>query len=213
VLFCGVNVDQCVYATLTDAAALGYDCVLLEDCCATTSPPGCAESTLYNVAQCFGFVSSAEALCAAATQQSRRLPATRSSLGGHRAHRISAGDSVKLAVVHRPTTVYDTSVFLEIWEPGGAQPPNSHPGAVETFLFLIGSGRATCDGSTQPVRAQDFLVLPPGSVHYIENTGATRLYAVTTMSPDNGFCALVEAGVAEDLDGDDLAVLAAMSGG
>jgi nicotinamidase-related amidase len=49
-LFAGVNLDRCVYATLMDAAALGYDCILLEDCCATTSPPECATGTLYNVA-------------------------------------------------------------------------------------------------------------------------------------------------------------------
>ncbi len=52
----GVNVDQCVLATLMDAAHLGYDAVLLDDCSATTSPDYCAEATRYNVAQCFGFV-------------------------------------------------------------------------------------------------------------------------------------------------------------
>jgi ureidoacrylate peracid hydrolase len=55
-LFAGVNVDQCVLATLSDAACIGYDCVLLSDCCATTSPSFCVEATVYNVAQCFGFV-------------------------------------------------------------------------------------------------------------------------------------------------------------
>jgi nicotinamidase-related amidase len=64
-LFCGVNVDQCVYATLIDAACIGYDCVLLEDCSATTSPPACTEATLYNVAQCFGFVATGADLCTA----------------------------------------------------------------------------------------------------------------------------------------------------
>lgn len=55
-LFGGVNLDQCVYATLVDAACLGYDAVLLADCSATTSPGFCIEATLYNVARCFGFV-------------------------------------------------------------------------------------------------------------------------------------------------------------
>lgn len=54
-LFAGVNVDQCVFCTLTDAACLGYDVVLLEDCAATTSPGFCTEATVYNVRQCFGF--------------------------------------------------------------------------------------------------------------------------------------------------------------
>ncbi len=55
-LFAGVNADQCVLATLCDAASLGYDVVFLDDCCATTSPAYCFDATVYNVAQCFGFV-------------------------------------------------------------------------------------------------------------------------------------------------------------
>lgn len=55
--FAGVNADQCVMATLQDANFLGYDCILLEDCTATTSPEFCWQATLYNVKQCFGFVS------------------------------------------------------------------------------------------------------------------------------------------------------------
>ena len=54
-LFAGVNADQCVLATLMDANFLGYDCLLLEDCTATTSPTFCWDATLYNVRQCFGF--------------------------------------------------------------------------------------------------------------------------------------------------------------
>jgi nicotinamidase-related amidase len=61
-LFAGVNSDQCVLATLTDAACVGYDVVLLEDCCATTSPRYCHDATLYNVAQCYGFVTTSTAL-------------------------------------------------------------------------------------------------------------------------------------------------------
>jgi ureidoacrylate peracid hydrolase len=61
-LFAGVNADQCVLATLTDAACIGYDVVLLEDCAATTSPRYCFDATVYNVAQCFGFVTTSTAL-------------------------------------------------------------------------------------------------------------------------------------------------------
>jgi len=56
ILFAGVNADQCVMSTLQEAGARGYDCILLEDCCATTSPQFCMDATLYNVRQCFGFV-------------------------------------------------------------------------------------------------------------------------------------------------------------
>ena len=62
VLFAGVNTDQCVLHSLTDANFLGYGCVLLSDCCATTSPAFCTEATLWNVKKCFGFVSDSSRL-------------------------------------------------------------------------------------------------------------------------------------------------------
>ena len=74
VLFCGVNLDQCVMATLQDAVNSGYDSILLEDCCATNSPSFCTEATLYNIKQCYGFVANSkellEALPAADSQVS-----------------------------------------------------------------------------------------------------------------------------------------------
>ena len=63
ILFAGVNADQCVLATLMDANFLGYDCVFLEDCCATTSPDFCRQATVYNVRQCFGFTADSRDLC------------------------------------------------------------------------------------------------------------------------------------------------------
>jgi nicotinamidase-related amidase len=63
-LFAGVNVDQCVLATLIDAACLGYDVVLVEDLCGTTSPEFCTRATVYNVRQCFGFTTTAAELLA-----------------------------------------------------------------------------------------------------------------------------------------------------
>lgn len=60
--FAGVNADQCVMATLQDANFLGYDCILVKDCTATTSPEYCWLATLYNVKQCFGFVTDSEAI-------------------------------------------------------------------------------------------------------------------------------------------------------
>jgi nicotinamidase-related amidase len=63
--FAGVNTDQCVLHSLTDAHFLGYNCVLLEDCCGTTSPDFCREATLWNVKFCFGFVTGSEQVVSA----------------------------------------------------------------------------------------------------------------------------------------------------
>lgn len=60
--FGGVNADQCVMATLQDANFLGYDCILVSDCTATTSPEYCWQATVYNVNQCFGFVAHSHAI-------------------------------------------------------------------------------------------------------------------------------------------------------
>ncbi len=68
-LFGGVNLDQCVLNTLQDASFRGYDCVLVEDCCATTSPGYCVAATLYNVRQCYGFVASCAAVAAALSKE------------------------------------------------------------------------------------------------------------------------------------------------
>src|SRR3546814_16663508 len=56
ILFAGVNTDQCVMCTLQDANFLGYGCILVEDCCATSSPDFCTQATVWNVKKCFGFV-------------------------------------------------------------------------------------------------------------------------------------------------------------
>jgi nicotinamidase-related amidase len=63
-LFAGVNADQCVLCTLQDANFLGYDCLLVEDCTATTSPDYCMAATIYNVRQCFGFVINSKGIAA-----------------------------------------------------------------------------------------------------------------------------------------------------
>lgn len=63
--FTGVNADQCVLCTLQEATFLGYDCVLVEDCVATTSPDYCMQATLFNVNQCFGFIVQSDDIVAA----------------------------------------------------------------------------------------------------------------------------------------------------
>lgn len=61
-LFAGVNTDQCVYGSLTDAVSLGFDGVLLRDGCATGSPDFAREMVEFECRRAWGFVSSCEAL-------------------------------------------------------------------------------------------------------------------------------------------------------
>lgn len=54
-LFAGVNTDQCVLGSLTDAVTKGYDSLLLSDGSGTTSPSSCQECVEYNSARSWGF--------------------------------------------------------------------------------------------------------------------------------------------------------------
>ncbi|KAL1970867.1 hypothetical protein VTN77DRAFT_2701 [Rasamsonia byssochlamydoides] len=60
--FAGVNTDQCVGGTLMDAFSKGYDCILLRDGVATSSPGFATEAWEWNCAYTWGFLSSCEAL-------------------------------------------------------------------------------------------------------------------------------------------------------
>ena len=126
---------------------------------------------------------------------------------------ISPADTVRLATLVRPSDGTGTSVFYEVWEPSGAQPPNSHQDSTEIFVVLRGEGRAYSDEHSVDLRPGDVLILPPGSVHRIVNTSPTeRLYTVTIMASDQGalpggFAALVDRGTQAGWDAADRAVL------
>ncbi|KAF9475977.1 Isochorismatase hydrolase [Pholiota conissans] len=67
-LLSGVNTDQCVLGTLVDAYFRGYDCIVLEDATATTSPEGGYSNTIYNAGNSYGFVTDTARVIAAAHQ-------------------------------------------------------------------------------------------------------------------------------------------------
>jgi nicotinamidase-related amidase len=67
--FAGVNTDQCVGGTLVDAFSQGYDCILLQDGAATTSPVFATEDWLWNCANIYGFVTSCDALMNSAVDE------------------------------------------------------------------------------------------------------------------------------------------------
>lgn len=64
-LFAGVNVDRCVLATMQDAGFLGYDCILVDDCAATTSPDYCVRAVRFQVRNMYGFIARSPAILSA----------------------------------------------------------------------------------------------------------------------------------------------------
>lgn len=61
-LFVGINTDRCIFSTLQDAAFIGYDCILLEDACNTSSPAYVTRAIHFIVQQLHGFVARADSL-------------------------------------------------------------------------------------------------------------------------------------------------------
>ena len=61
-LFAGAKTDQCVGNSLLDACMKGWDCLLISDGCATTSPKFAKQCIEFNSEQGWGFVLSCEDL-------------------------------------------------------------------------------------------------------------------------------------------------------
>ncbi|KAH6669537.1 isochorismatase [Halenospora varia] len=64
ILFAGVNTDQCVLGTFVDGYNAGWNCIMIDDCCGTTTE-GAKEVTFRNVASCYGFVTNSKSFIAA----------------------------------------------------------------------------------------------------------------------------------------------------
>lgn len=69
--FAGVNTDQCVGGSLTDAFTKGYDCILVSDACGTTSPEYAKQSWEFNAAKTYGFVVSSDRLSEGAEKMAK----------------------------------------------------------------------------------------------------------------------------------------------
>ncbi|KAK3372300.1 Isochorismatase-like protein [Podospora didyma] len=61
-LFSGCNTDQCVGGSLQDAFSKGWDCLMLSDVCATSSPAFAQQMVEYNCEGAWGFVLTCEQL-------------------------------------------------------------------------------------------------------------------------------------------------------
>ncbi len=99
------------------------------------------------------------------------------------------------------------TMVVEIFEKGGATPPNTHSFAEECFFVLAGSGIAECDGASMPIGPGDSFTLRPGSEHKVVNTGEGKLYCLTFMTPNEGFAELIRGGIPMALEAADLAVI------
>ena len=114
--------------------------------------------------------------------------------------------------MRRTTAITSLTLVVEIFEPGGKTPPNTHAVAEEVFFVLAGTGKAIADGAERDVGPGDTLVLRPGVEHVVENTGPGKLYCLTMMTPNEGFAELIRNGTPVELTDDDRAVISGRRG-
>jgi mannose-6-phosphate isomerase-like protein (cupin superfamily) len=136
------------------------------------------------------------------------LPYSFENAKSAKAFRIGPNDTNYFALLFDGAKDKIDNIFvIEIFNVGGATPPNEHAGAHEFFYVLHGEGVARCDGKSMPIAKGDALLLRPGSEHVIENTGAGKLYTLTVMTPNEGFAELIRSGSPVELDAEDRQVL------
>lgn len=126
--------------------------------------------------------------------------------------KIAATDTNKFALIADP--IRDQVPFfacVEIFDPGGATPPNTHADAHEMFFVLAGTGIARAGDVETVIGPGDAVVVKPGHEHVIQNTGEGRLYTLTVMIPNEGFAELIRSGLKASLDAGDLAALRGQS--
>lgn len=122
--------------------------------------------------------------------------------------RIAPGDSNYFALLFDPKRDgIEPVCVIEIFAVGGRTPPNSHAHAHEFFYVLAGEGEAHCGGTIKRIGRGDALMLRPGAEHVVVNTGTSKLYTLTFMTPDDHFAELIRAGEPLELDAEDRATL------
>jgi mannose-6-phosphate isomerase-like protein (cupin superfamily) len=67
--------------------------------------------------------------------------------------------------------------------PGGATTAHYHPKAEELYLFRAGRGRLRVGDEERDVQPGDCVVIPPGVVHKLWNSGDDELQLVCACSP------------------------------
>jgi mannose-6-phosphate isomerase-like protein (cupin superfamily) len=68
-------------------------------------------------------------------------------------------------------------------EPGGETAEHYHPVAEEIYYFTDGTGRMRLGAEEAEIKGGDCVVIPPGTVHKLWNTGDAPLVLLCCCSP------------------------------
>ena len=75
------------------------------------------------------------------------------------------------------------SLAEAVLEPGAASHPHRHAVAEEIYHFTRGAGRMSLAGVEFDVQAGDTVLIEPGQVHWVRNTGSEPMVILCCCSP------------------------------
>ena len=81
------------------------------------------------------------------------------------------------------TAARNQSLAEATLEPGRETAEHLHPRAEELYYFVAGEGRMRLGDEEAEIGAGDCVVIPPGTVHKLWNTGSGRLVLLCCCAP------------------------------
>jgi mannose-6-phosphate isomerase-like protein (cupin superfamily) len=93
------------------------------------------------------------------------------------------GSSIRELVGPAWTAARNQSLAEATLEAGGETAEHYHPKAEEIYYFTAGSGRLRLGSEEAEIQAGDSVVIPPGTVHKLWNTGAEPLVLLCCCAP------------------------------
>lgn len=99
---------------------------------------------------------------------------------------IIANDLTELRELFHPETddiPVSYSLAHAIIRPGQRSIRHHLEGRSEVYYLLSGEGVMHIDAESRPVRAGDALLIPPGAVQFLENTGTADLLFLAIVEP------------------------------
>jgi cytosine deaminase len=100
-------------------------------------------------------------------------------------HERVADDSLLAEVLHphREPLPLSCSIAHAIVPPGETTRPHRLVASTEVYMVVRGTGRMHVGDETAPVRAGTAILIPPGAVQWIENTGKGPLVFFAIVDP------------------------------
>ncbi|MDP1562532.1 MAG: cupin domain-containing protein [Pirellulaceae bacterium] len=93
------------------------------------------------------------------------------------------GSSIRELLSHRNSGIRNQSLAEATVPPGIKTLAHYHPSSEEIYYILSGQGTMFLAGAVQIVRPGDAIAIPPGQVHWIENTAAEDLVFLCCCAP------------------------------